>query len=887
MNSENHKKLQVSVIVPAYNGAKTISETIIFVQKQTFTAWQIVVVNDGSTDQTQAIVENWQKQDARIKLVNQTNQGLASARNTGIDHADYDWLLFLDADDWIYPQHLEKLTNKLISDRSLDVVYCGWEYVNDQGESFGQYPAVERGDLFHSFAEYCVSVVHTYLWRKDLLIKFGKFDQSLKSCEDWALWQKIARSAVRFGSVPDILVAYRMSPGSMTRNGKQLLHDACIVLARGHSPDPIIRHPVYPNGLPADQLINHQYGLLAICAGYLIGGGKDARELLELVPRGEIILDPYIVADSIVTYALVATCSPAQTWQNIWPNIADNILKFLDTLERETGNIGLAQQSYRLAEYLTWQKTQNASLHGRWQKIKINLILWRSRQYYIDKYHFKQNMKKLLAVALLLFPTGRNFLYQRWQKDQVNSIPTVEADHPSHNPDVYFEELFTGEEDPWKYTNNYEQLKYDQTLAMLPNKVMNSALELACAEGFFTPKLATKVKHLISTDISATAISRCQAKMADLTNVEFRCLDFVHEAIPGTFDLIVCSEVLYFVGDRPNLLPVVEKFTQALNPGGYLLMCHSNVRIDDQFSSGFDWDHALGAKFIGETFAKYSYLKFLQELETPLYRIQLFEKLSEPRLKPDSNQPVVKEFIENIVTDDINPDVVDDIVINPTRYIPIIYYEDVTPNTENDQKTITPAILAEQLKYLRDQGYQTISFDDWYWHIINKVGLRQKQIIIIFANNSENFLHHAWPLIQEYGFSVTLGLYADEVGKTVTFDPQTGKEISLIPWPKIREMQGQGLNFASRGFSRQSNHQTLGNLRKSYEILQAELATPIKTYIYPDQPVNIINQYFVGISDYQYGVTTKSGLCQMSDSLLAMPSFSMNSNTNLSELLKN
>lgn len=117
--------MQVSIIIPAYNATKTISKTLESLQAQTFTNWQIIVVNDGSTDQTQKLIESWQERDQRIKLINQANQGVSSAKNIGIDQADYDWLLFLDADDRIYPQHLEKLTNKLISNPSLDFAYCG------------------------------------------------------------------------------------------------------------------------------------------------------------------------------------------------------------------------------------------------------------------------------------------------------------------------------------------------------------------------------------------------------------------------------------------------------------------------------------------------------------------------------------------------------------------------------------------------------------------------------------------------------------------------------------------------------------------------------------------------------------------------------------------
>ena len=94
--------MPVSIIIPAYNAAKTIADTLNSVLAQTYPEWEAIVVDDGSTDATGEIVRRFLRRDARFRIVAKCNGGEAAARNSGIAEARYDWLLFLDADDWIY-----------------------------------------------------------------------------------------------------------------------------------------------------------------------------------------------------------------------------------------------------------------------------------------------------------------------------------------------------------------------------------------------------------------------------------------------------------------------------------------------------------------------------------------------------------------------------------------------------------------------------------------------------------------------------------------------------------------------------------------------------------------------------------------------------------------
>ncbi|MGB8691231.1 MAG: glycosyltransferase family A protein, partial [Microcoleus sp.] len=124
--------MNVSIIIPAYNSAETIAETLTSVQAQTVSHWEAIIVDDGSSDRTTEVANQFVT-DRRIRLLSQSNQGVSVARNAGIALAKFDWLLFLDADDWISPLYLEKMAAALQKDPSLDAIHCGGIRINPDG----------------------------------------------------------------------------------------------------------------------------------------------------------------------------------------------------------------------------------------------------------------------------------------------------------------------------------------------------------------------------------------------------------------------------------------------------------------------------------------------------------------------------------------------------------------------------------------------------------------------------------------------------------------------------------------------------------------------------------------------------------------------------------
>ena len=122
----------ISIITPCYNAAPYIATTIKSVQQQTFTGWEMIVVDDGSTDDSAEIVRQISQQDSRIKLVQKENGGSASARKIGLSLAKGEYLQFLDADDRL-DKHKLQLQITLMEQESLDVSYTDWCWINMNG----------------------------------------------------------------------------------------------------------------------------------------------------------------------------------------------------------------------------------------------------------------------------------------------------------------------------------------------------------------------------------------------------------------------------------------------------------------------------------------------------------------------------------------------------------------------------------------------------------------------------------------------------------------------------------------------------------------------------------------------------------------------------------
>ncbi|MDQ3686916.1 MAG: glycosyltransferase family 2 protein [Acidobacteriota bacterium] len=216
-DSEERRAPAVSVIIPAYNAAAFIGETLASVFAQTFTDYEVVVVNDGSPDtpELEKVIAPWRD---RINYIVQENRGLSGARNTGLRHARGEFVALLDSDDLWEPNYLRMQTGLLEADPTIDVLYCDATLFGDEraGKKFmDASPSAGEVTLKRLISQEC-NVMVSVTARRSAIIEAGMFDESLRSSEDFDLWLRIAHRGGRIAYHREALVRYRCRPGSLS-----------------------------------------------------------------------------------------------------------------------------------------------------------------------------------------------------------------------------------------------------------------------------------------------------------------------------------------------------------------------------------------------------------------------------------------------------------------------------------------------------------------------------------------------------------------------------------------------------------------------------------------------------------------------------------------------
>lgn len=205
----------ISVIIPAYNAEKTILETIQSLQQQTFSDFELIVINDGSTDQTVELLSTIE--DSRIKIFSYENGGLPGARNRGIARATGEYVTFIDADDLWTPDKLELQLAALQQHPEAGVAYSWTAFINEKSEFLYVWePLFYEGDVYRQLlVKNFISSGSNILVRRQFIEKAGEFDSSLKSAEDWDYYLRLAAQCA-FVLVPKYQILYRRSSQSMT-----------------------------------------------------------------------------------------------------------------------------------------------------------------------------------------------------------------------------------------------------------------------------------------------------------------------------------------------------------------------------------------------------------------------------------------------------------------------------------------------------------------------------------------------------------------------------------------------------------------------------------------------------------------------------------------------
>ncbi|MBD2254125.1 glycosyltransferase [Nostoc parmelioides] len=207
----------ISVIIPAYNCETTIKATIDSVLTQSFTNFELIIINDGSQDNTLDVVSRIQ--DSRIKIFSFENAGGNISRNCGLKISQGKFISFLDADDIWMPDKLKLQLEALYKNPGFHVAYSWTDYIDEDGNFLTSGKRVTlNGDVYQKL------LINNFLENgsnplilRDALVDLEGFDQSLKAAQDWDMWLRLAEKYL-FVSVPLVQILYRVSSNSLSAN---------------------------------------------------------------------------------------------------------------------------------------------------------------------------------------------------------------------------------------------------------------------------------------------------------------------------------------------------------------------------------------------------------------------------------------------------------------------------------------------------------------------------------------------------------------------------------------------------------------------------------------------------------------------------------------------
>lgn len=221
---------KISVIIPAFNSALFVGRAIRSVLDQTFPDLELIVVDDGSTDETAQIVRSYS--DPRVIYIYQRNQGPNAARNNGIRRTRGELLAFLDSDDWWLPRKLEAQLDRLESIPEAGLVYCSAQKVDGCGRLLKLRSARIEGEVLNPLLiNNDIAGPSSVIVRRRVFDQVGLFDESLWRAEDWEMWLRIA-AEFPVVAVKDPLVCVTYRPDSHGKDIAALRDDSLAMLQK-------------------------------------------------------------------------------------------------------------------------------------------------------------------------------------------------------------------------------------------------------------------------------------------------------------------------------------------------------------------------------------------------------------------------------------------------------------------------------------------------------------------------------------------------------------------------------------------------------------------------------------------------------------------------------
>lgn len=254
---------RVTVVTAAYNGEQFLERTLRSLQAQSFRDFEALVIDDGSTDGSAAIVESFARRDPRIRLLRQQNEGIAKALNHGVREARGELIAFLDHDDLWHPDKLVRQVREFDRSDAVGLVGCYSTLIDEDGRNLGwRFGTSAKGDVYREMLS-CdlVGGGSVALLRRAAVDEVGFFDSDprISGRSDWDMWLRIVRSWEYVG-IEEVLVGYTRCPTNYSRDYEKMLAAGEAVLAKAAAIDPEIDSATLERALARDA-----FGILCLC----------------------------------------------------------------------------------------------------------------------------------------------------------------------------------------------------------------------------------------------------------------------------------------------------------------------------------------------------------------------------------------------------------------------------------------------------------------------------------------------------------------------------------------------------------------------------------------------------------------------------------------------
>lgn len=904
----------VSIVTPAYRAGTTLGRMCDSVVTQTETAWENIIAVRPEDDETRLLAEEQSRRDPRVRVIAAAGATAGAARNAALAEAVGEYVLFLDADDTIAPRHLARLLDRARA-TGADAVVAGFSRRSPDGRVIAIRRVAEEPDRF-SLSAGPPSAIHAMLFKRSLIEQVGGFDAALRTNEDWDLCLRAADAGARFAVSSSVSAHYWTGHPSLTSQPLAMMQDRMTVGQRAD------RAGCGEGGRrEVDAWRTALWtGAIALARG---SAWQDIAAMLPPLPPAAA--EAEIGAAALLDGFCIGYCCPAEAVEgrlaDAWPELGRFLvalaerarepgldLATLAAFEAELARIGPARRrTIGASEVVNGLSVGPIAMSERARQVVVRLPLVRprSRATFVFAPDYARGRHPAALAAERLF--GKAGAWPGEERPQLAGLrdravriaglarralargeeeggaeTDAEIDAQDLTGDDRWEAIFSSE-DPWNYHCPYESLKYERTLSLLPDAPIGRALELACAEGLFSLRLAGRVGHLTAADISPTALARAAERLErhGIGNVALQELDFFSSDIGAAWDLIVSSEVLYYMAAPAAVGDFARRICAALNPDGLFLHAHAYEVTDSPGRSGFDWGDAFAAATISSAFAQQPGLRLERAIETELYRIELYRKAAE----------AVPARIETLsARDELHAELAADVVWNGavvTRQaaeeercyrFPVLMYHSLAedgPAALADWRT-SPAAFEEQLIFLRRRGYRSVDLDEWDRARRGGGALSGRPVLITFDDGYRDFADTAWPILRRNGFTAHVFVVAGRVGGRAEWDACYGEPTALMDWPTIARLADEGVTFGShlmthRPLDRLSFAEAAEELRRSRELIEARTGLAVTSLAPPYGVVPEAMRDLAKAAGYERIFTVSGGLAPVVGGRLLTP----------------